>query len=59
MTRYTTMIENAYYLVSPPEHVVEPRKERPVMHQYIRLVIIINNVIIIILTLSVFSSSGK
>merc|ERR1719309_1341681 len=38
-SRYTTMIENAYYLVSPPEHVVEPRKERPVMHQYIRKVI--------------------
>merc|ERR1719402_1751216 len=38
-SRYTTMIENAYYLVSPPEHVVESRKERPVMHQYIRKVI--------------------
>ena len=35
-SRYTTMIENAYYSVSPPEGTQEARKERPPLHQYIR-----------------------
>jgi len=38
-TRYVTMIENAYYLVAPPEHVAEPKKERPPLHQYLRKLI--------------------
>merc|ERR1719369_2604450 len=33
------MIENAYYLVSPPEHVAEVRKVRPPLHQYVRKLI--------------------
>jgi hypothetical protein len=35
-SRYVTMVENAYYLVSPPDSPLEARKERPPMHQYIR-----------------------
>ena len=35
-SRYTTMIENAYYSVAPPETSQVDRKERPPMHQYIR-----------------------
>lgn len=35
-SRYVTQIENAYYFVNPPESVSIPRKERPVMHQFIR-----------------------
>merc|ERR1719319_293304 len=35
-SRYVTMIENAYYMVSPPESAQMERKERPVLHQYIR-----------------------
>ena len=38
-SRYTTMIENAYYSVSPPESSQMDRKERPPLHQYIRFVI--------------------
>jgi hypothetical protein len=35
-SRYVTMVENAYYLVSPPDSPLEARKERPPLHQYIR-----------------------
>ena len=35
-SRYSTMIENAYYSVSPPDSPQEARKERPPLHQYIR-----------------------
>jgi regulator of nonsense transcripts 2 len=35
-SRYVTMVENAYYLVSPPDSPLEAKKERPPMHQYIR-----------------------
>ena len=35
-SRYTTIIENAYYSVAPPEGTQEARKERPPLHQYIR-----------------------
>lgn len=35
-SRYTTMIENAFYYSNPPEVKVEARQERPPMHQYIR-----------------------
>ena len=35
-SRYTTMIENAYYSVAPPESSQIDRKERPPLHQYIR-----------------------
>jgi len=34
--RYTTMIENAYYLVIPTESTQEQKVERPPKHQYIR-----------------------
>lgn len=35
-SRYVTQIENAYYHVNPPETIAIPRKERPVLHQFIR-----------------------
>ena len=35
-SRYVTMVENAYYLVSPPDSPLEARRERPPLHQYIR-----------------------
>ncbi|XP_074025412.1 UPF2 regulator of nonsense mediated mRNA decay [Leptinotarsa decemlineata] len=35
-SRYVTQIENAYYYVNPPEVVTIAKKERPVMHQFIR-----------------------
>ncbi|EFA00043.2 regulator of nonsense transcripts 2 [Tribolium castaneum] len=34
-SRYVTQIENAYYYVNPPE-VTITKKERPIMHQFIR-----------------------
>lgn len=34
--RYSTMIENSYYMISPPDTPLEQRKERPIPHQYIR-----------------------
>ncbi|KAJ3666664.1 hypothetical protein Zmor_002099 [Zophobas morio] len=34
-SRYVTQIENAYYYVNPPD-VTITKKERPVMHQFIR-----------------------
>jgi len=38
-SRYTTMIENAYYMVAPPDTPQEARRERPPLHQYIRKLI--------------------
>lgn len=35
-SRYVTQIENAYYYVNPPEVITITKKERPVMHQFIR-----------------------
>lgn len=35
-SRYVTQIENAYYHVNPPEVVAVAKKERPIMHQFIR-----------------------
>lgn len=35
-SRYVTQIENAYYYVNPPDIVTIPKKERPVLHQFIR-----------------------
>merc|ERR1719234_1569939 len=35
-SRYTTMIENAYYMIAPPDSPQEAKKERPPLHQYIR-----------------------
>ena len=35
-SRYSTMVENAYYSVAPPDSPQEARKERPPLHQYIR-----------------------
>lgn len=35
-SRYSTMIENAYYYSNPPESKAEAKKERPPMHDYIR-----------------------
>eukprot|EP00092_Neocalanus_flemingeri_P034844 GFUD01037919.1.p1 GENE.GFUD01037919.1~~GFUD01037919.1.p1 ORF type:complete len:1219 (+),score=513.71 GFUD01037919.1:43-3699(+) len=35
-SRYTTMIENAFYMVAPPDSQQEARRERPPLHQYIR-----------------------
>ena len=35
-TRYVTMIENAYYTVSPPDTPAMQKKVRPPMHQFIR-----------------------
>ncbi|XP_057654273.1 regulator of nonsense transcripts 2 [Diorhabda carinulata] len=35
-SRYVTQIENAYYYVNPPEVVTVTKKERPLMHQFIR-----------------------
>lgn len=35
-SRYTTMIENAYYYSNPPDTPQVVRKERPPMHEYIR-----------------------
>ncbi|KAL1517813.1 hypothetical protein ABEB36_001536 [Hypothenemus hampei] len=35
-SRYVTQIENTYYHVNPPDVVAEAKKERPVMHQFIR-----------------------
>lgn len=35
-SRYVTQIENAYYYVNPPDVVTVTKKERPVMHQFIR-----------------------
>jgi len=38
-SRYTTMIENAYYMVAPPDTPQEAKRERPPLHQYIRKLI--------------------
>jgi len=35
-SRYTTMIENAYYYSNPPEARQEAKVKRPPMHEYIR-----------------------
>lgn len=35
-SRYVTQIENAYYYVNPPETGTITKKERPLMHQFIR-----------------------
>lgn len=35
-SRYVTQIENAYYYVNPPDVGPTIKKERPVMHQFIR-----------------------
>lgn len=35
-SRYSTMIENAYYYSNPPEVKHEAKKELPPMHGYIR-----------------------
>ncbi|XP_050312135.1 regulator of nonsense transcripts 2 isoform X2 [Anthonomus grandis grandis] len=35
-SRYVTQIENAYYYVNPPEVVTVAKKERPIIHQFIR-----------------------
>lgn len=35
-SRYVTQIENAYYYVNPPDTGTITKKERPVMHQFIR-----------------------
>lgn len=35
-SRYVTQIENAYYYVNPPDSVAIPKKERPIMHEFIR-----------------------
>ena len=35
-SRYTTMIDNAYYYCNPPEIKQETKKVRPPMHEYIR-----------------------
>lgn len=35
-SRYVTQIENAYYYVNPPDIVTVAKKERPIMHQFIR-----------------------
>lgn len=35
-SRYTTMIENAFYYCNPPEIAPTVKKERPPMHEYIR-----------------------
>ncbi|KAK3612029.1 hypothetical protein CHS0354_021705 [Potamilus streckersoni] len=35
-SRYTTMIENAYYYSNPPDASQVQRKERPPVHEYIR-----------------------
>ncbi|XP_046363443.1 regulator of nonsense transcripts 2-like isoform X2 [Haliotis rufescens] len=35
-SRYTTMIENAYFYSNPPEYQQVARIERPPMHEYIR-----------------------
>ena len=32
-SRYSTMIENSYYMISPPDTPLEQRKERPVPHK--------------------------
>lgn len=41
-SRYVTQIENAYYHVNPPEVVTIAKKERPVMHQFIRKMLYID-----------------
>ncbi|CAH0546674.1 unnamed protein product [Brassicogethes aeneus] len=41
-SRYVTQIENAYYHVNPPEIVTIAKKERPVMHQFIRKILYID-----------------
>jgi len=38
-SRYTTMIENAYYMVAPPDTPQEAKRERPPLHQYFRKLI--------------------
>lgn len=38
-SRYVTQIENAYYHVNPPDVVAVTKKERPVMHQFIRKIL--------------------
>jgi len=38
-SRYVTMIENAYYLVTPANSTAEARKERPPEHQFLRKLI--------------------
>ncbi|KAF5279411.1 hypothetical protein FQA39_LY05521 [Lamprigera yunnana] len=35
-SRYVTQIENAYYYVNPPDIAPVTKKERPIMHQFIR-----------------------
>ena len=35
-SRYSTIIENAYYYCNPPEVTQEAKKQRPPMHEYIR-----------------------
>ena len=35
-SRYSTMIENAYYYSNPPDVKSEVRKIRPPMHEYLR-----------------------
>lgn len=38
-SRYVTQIENAYYYVNPPDAVTITKKERPIMHQFIRKIL--------------------
>ncbi|XP_074649802.1 regulator of nonsense transcripts 2-like [Tubulanus polymorphus] len=38
-SRYTAMIENAYYYCNPPDTVQTTKKERPPMHEYIRKIL--------------------
>ncbi|PSN43999.1 Regulator of nonsense transcripts 2 [Blattella germanica] len=38
-SRYVTMIENAYYYVDPPDTAPFVKKERPVMHEFIRKIL--------------------
>jgi len=35
-SRYSTMIENAYFYSNPPETRLEAKVRRPPMHEYIR-----------------------
>ena len=34
-SRYTTMVENAYYMVAPPDTPQQEKKERPPLHRYL------------------------
>lgn len=38
-SRYVTQIENAYYYVNPPDVLQVAKKERPIMHQFIRKIL--------------------